>query len=249
MELSSLCLILSAATLSIHPDKSQFFRYEDISLNCSAAVNSSGWTLRKNDSSKTPEPCEGSCRLKDVYPSDTGVYWCESQGGQCSNTISITVIPGVVILESPALPVAEGDNVTLRCSFKERYDTHPASNFSAAFFKNDVFIGSEPAGEMILPAVSTTDEGFYKCQHPTKEESPDSWLAVRARPADASPPPSPPPPLSLTIPLPWLLCFGLLFLFYKVIVTLGIYKYRRRARTRAKATSRASNHLVPERRI
>ncbi|XP_028419705.1 Fc receptor-like protein 5 [Perca flavescens] len=240
MELPSLCLILSAATLSIHPDKSQFFRYEDISLNCLAPVNSRGWTLRKNGSFKTPEPCEGSCRLKDVYPSDTGVYWCESERGECSNTISITVIPGVVILESPALPVAEGDNVTLRCSFKERYDTQPLSNFSAAFFKNDVFIGSEPAGEMILPAVSKTDEGFYKCQHPTKGESPQSWLAVR----DAPPPPPP-----LTIPLPWLLCSGLLFLFYKVIIILGIYKHRRRARARAKATRRASNHLVPERRI
>ncbi|XP_078100419.1 sialoadhesin-like isoform X2 [Sander vitreus] len=220
MELTSLCLILSAATLSIHPDKSQFFRYEDISLSCLARANSSGWTLRKNGSSKTPEPCEGSCRLKDVYPSDTGEYWCESERGECSNTVSITVTPGVVILESPALPAAEGDNVTLRCSYRERYEAHPASNFSAAFFKNGVFIGSEPAGEMILPAVSKTDEGFYKCEHPTKGESPQSWLAVRAQP-------TPPPPLPLMIPLPWLLCCILLVVIYKAILTLGIYKYHR----------------------
>ncbi|XP_035849911.1 uncharacterized protein LOC116037662 isoform X2 [Sander lucioperca] len=209
MELSSLCLILSAATLSIHPHKSQFFRYEDISLNCSALANSTGWTLRKNGSTKPPEPCEGSCRLKDVYPSDTGVYWS-----------------GVVILESPALPVAEGDNVTLRCYYRERYNKNPASNFSAAFFKNDVFIGSEPAGEMILPAVSKTDKGFYKCEHPTKGESPQSWLAVRARPTDAPPPP-PPPLMMMMIPLPWLLCCILLFVICKAILTLGIYKYRR----------------------
>ncbi|TDG99399.1 hypothetical protein EPR50_G00193960 [Perca flavescens] len=233
MEILSLCLMLSAS-LIITPDRSQFFQYEEICLTC--AANSSGWTVKRNTSARTSQLCmfgwgipgKSSCTVESAFPSDTGVYWCESPQGECSNTVSISVAEGVVIMESPALPVTEGDQVTLRCSYREKDEEESTSDFSAAFFKNDVFIGSEPAGEMILPAVSKTDEGFYKCQHPTKGESPQSWLAVRAQPADAFPTPSPPPPIMIL--LPQLLCSVLLFLFYTAILILCIYKYRKWAR-------------------
>ncbi|XP_068569882.1 Fc receptor-like A [Cebidichthys violaceus] len=178
MEAASLCLILSA-TLSIHPDKSQFFRYEDVSVTCAAPTDSSGWTLMGNNSFKRSRSCEGgTCALSKVYPSDTGVYWCQSKRGECSSTVNITVTAGVVILQSPALPVTEGKKVTIQCSYKERFAPNPTSDFSAAFYRNDVFIGTEPAGEMVLPAVSRSDEGFYMCEHPMKGKSPQSWLAV-----------------------------------------------------------------------
>ena len=88
-----------AATLSIHPDKSQFFRYEHISLSCAVPVNSTGWTLRRNTSYKTSQPCKGGfgdprdsvCTIRNVHPFDSGVYWCESEQGECSKPVNITV--------------------------------------------------------------------------------------------------------------------------------------------------------------
>ncbi|XP_030286890.1 Fc receptor-like protein 5 [Sparus aurata] len=232
MEATSLCLFI-AATLSIKPDKSQFFRYEHISLSCEAPVNSSGWTLRKNASSEMPKPCDDGCMLDDVYPEDSGVYWCASEEGKCSNAVNITVAAGVVILESPALPVTEGDTVTLRCIYKERLAKNPTSDFSTTFYKDGEFIGTEPAGKMILSSVSRHHEGFYRCKHPEKGQSEQSWLSVTGQPSNVSPP-HPNLPLILV-------CTILLFILYNAILIFAIYTYRRWARAGADVKNRASD--------
>ncbi|XP_042257888.1 sialoadhesin-like isoform X2 [Thunnus maccoyii] len=239
MEITSLCLMLS--TLSIIPNRSQFFQYDRISLSCEAPANPSIWTVKRNTSKRTSQKCtygwgipsESSCIIQHAFPSDTGLYWCESQRGECSsNTVNITVTAGVVILESPGLPVTEGDDVTLLCSCKEKYETKSTSNFS--FYKNGDEIKTQPAGKMTLRAVSKSNEGLYKCKHPTKGESPQSWLAVRA---GATPPP---------LISPHLLCTILLFIFYNVILIVCVLIYRRWAQARAEAKRRASHHLTLE---
>ncbi|KAK2863338.1 hypothetical protein Q5P01_002871 [Channa striata] len=161
MEITSLCLILSA-TLNVHPDKSQFFRYENISLNCAESGTSLNWTVRRNTSTKTSQPCmgsfgdpeESSCILKDAFPIDSGVYWLKK-----------------------------------------------------------------------------SDEGFYKCQHPTKGESPQSLLAVTVRAVLTTSPPHPLPP---STSLPILVCVILLFILYTVIIIVCIYAFQRWTQARAK---------------
>ena len=78
-----------------------------------------------------------------------------------------------MILESPVLPVMEGDDVTLRCRNKTN-----STNLRADFYKDGVLMKSTAAAEMTINNVSMSDEGLYKCTSDVGT-SPESWLAVR----------------------------------------------------------------------
>ncbi|KAM3857480.1 low affinity immunoglobulin gamma Fc region receptor III-A-like [Diretmus argenteus] len=170
-------------SLTVVPDKSQFFQYDSVSLSCGQQGNPPGWRVNRTtmDTGISSE-CntywgiisQSQCFISDLYPEDTGVYWCESGAGECSNAVNITVTDGAVILESPALPVTERDAVTLRCRTK----TTP-SDLPADFYKDGVLIESGSTGEMTIHSVSRWDEGLYKCNISECGESPESWLAVR----------------------------------------------------------------------
>uniref|UniRef100_UPI000D31C5EC Fc receptor-like B n=1 Tax=Maylandia zebra TaxID=106582 RepID=UPI000D31C5EC len=128
--------------------------------------SSAGWTLRRNPKTQTKtqcgdgwgKPAGSSCNISYIDPLDSGVYWCESREGPISNMVNLTVTGGSVILQSPVLPVMEGDDVTLLCKTK----TTP-SNLPAAFYKDGSLIREEPTGHMTIQHVSRSDEGLYKC--------------------------------------------------------------------------------------
>ena len=80
---------------------------------------------------------------------------------------------GPVILESPALPAKEGEDVTLQC----RNKTTP-SKFTTYFYKNGLLVGSSSTGQMVIHNVSKSDEGRYKCNISGAGESLESWLVV-----------------------------------------------------------------------
>uniref|UniRef100_A0AAZ1X754 Ig-like domain-containing protein n=1 Tax=Oreochromis aureus TaxID=47969 RepID=A0AAZ1X754_OREAU len=176
---------------------SQFFEGDFVSLSCEEDDSSAGWTLRRNTSKQQRTQCgDGwgetagfSCNLTFMMLHDSGVYWCESREGPISNMVNLTVTGGSVILQSPVLPVMEGDDVTLLCKTK----TTP-SNLPAVFFKDGVFIGNEATGHMTIQHVSRSDEGLYKCDISSHGESPSSWITVTDKHTTTPPPTSTPPP-------------------------------------------------------
>ncbi|XP_067435465.1 uncharacterized protein [Thunnus thynnus] len=170
-----------AAFLRITPNRLQHFQYDSVSLDCVGFDDSTQLRGIRNNEEFTPvcainkrTPTGSLCSIDRVYPTDSGEYWCETDGGERSNSVNITVTAGSVILESPVLPVMEGDDVTLRCRNKAN-----STNLRADFYKDGVLMKSTAAGEMTINSVSMSDEGLYKCTSDVGT-SPESWLAVRA---------------------------------------------------------------------
>ncbi len=82
-----------------------------------------------------------------------------------------------MILVSPVHPVAEGDSVTLVCKFKTQ-------NFSSVdFYKNSELIQNGSRRELMISAVSKSDEGVYQCGGKDFQQvsypSSQSWLSVK----------------------------------------------------------------------
>ncbi|CAI5671309.1 unnamed protein product [Oreochromis niloticus] len=173
---------IKPARLTVSPSSSQFFEGDFVSLSCEEDDSSAGWTLRRNTSKQQRtqcgtdgwgKPAGSSCNISVMEPHDSGVYWCESREGPISNMVNLTVTGGSVILQSPVLPVMEGDDVTLLCKTK----TTP-SNLPAAFYKDGSLIRKQPTGHMTIQHVSRSDEGLYKCDISGHGESPSSWITV-----------------------------------------------------------------------
>uniref|UniRef100_A0A3P8QQE0 Ig-like domain-containing protein n=1 Tax=Astatotilapia calliptera TaxID=8154 RepID=A0A3P8QQE0_ASTCA len=189
---SVLSCITYGARLTVSPSSSLFFEGDFVSLSCEEDDSSAGWTLRRNTSRDTGAECKdwgkpagSSCNISGILPWDSGVYWCESREGPISNMVNLTVTGGSVILQSPVLPVMEGDDVTLLCKTK----TTP-SNLPAAFYKDGSLIRKQPTGHMTIQHVSRSDEGLYKCDISGHGESPSSWITVTVSGSSTSPPPS-----------------------------------------------------------
>uniref|UniRef100_A0A669CT49 Ig-like domain-containing protein n=1 Tax=Oreochromis niloticus TaxID=8128 RepID=A0A669CT49_ORENI len=185
--------IQQSSRLTVSPSSSQFFKGDFVSLSCEEDDSSAGWTLRRNTSKGNRTLCgdgfgrlDGSlCIISHIVLLDSGVYWCESREGPISTMVNLTVTGGSVILQSPVLPVMEGDDVTLLCKTK----TTP-SNLPAAFYKDGSLIRKQPTGHMTIQHVSRSDEGLYKCDISGHGESPSSWITVTVSGSSTSPPPS-----------------------------------------------------------
>ncbi|XP_028419316.1 Fc receptor-like protein 5 [Perca flavescens] len=181
--ISLLSSTTNQASLIVSPRSSQMFRGRHVSLSCEEDDRSARWTLRRNtvkDKDETRAECGvdwgktvgSSCKISYILPWDSGVYWCESREGATSNSINITVSDKPVILQSPVLPVKEGEDLTLTCKTKR------SSNLPACFYKDGSFIRTGPAGHMTIRHVSRSDEGLYKCLISSVGESPPSWVSV-----------------------------------------------------------------------
>ncbi|XP_030581197.1 low affinity immunoglobulin gamma Fc region receptor II-like [Archocentrus centrarchus] len=195
--MSQLSCTANQAKLTVSPSRSQLFKDKFVSLSCEEDDSSAGWTLRRNTSREQRtqcgdgfgKPAGSSCTISYIDPLDSGVYWCESREGAISNMVNLTVSGGSVILQSPVLPVMEGDDVTLLCQTK----TTP-SNLPAAFYKDGSLIRNRTTGHMTIQHVSRSEEGLYKCDISGHGESPSSWITVTEKllPTSGGPHPTPP---------------------------------------------------------
>uniref|UniRef100_A0A087X435 Ig-like domain-containing protein n=1 Tax=Poecilia formosa TaxID=48698 RepID=A0A087X435_POEFO len=170
-----------AASLSVSPDRVQHVIDQPVTLKCSG--NDTKWRVRRFTDTTSPSHVQcsnwgtmhgSSCTINRLWY-HSGVYWCESESGEFSNAVNITVqddYDGIILL-SPVHPVTEGDPVTLSCRNKEQ---QLLSN--VFFYHNDKLLHSDSREELNISAVSKSDEGFYKCQHSGKD-SPRSWMSVR----------------------------------------------------------------------
>ncbi|KAM9401128.1 basement membrane-specific heparan sulfate proteoglycan core protein-like [Salvelinus alpinus] len=175
-----------SVSLTVNPNRTQHFISKSLSLSCELKGNSTGWRLKRYTETAWTSECpstwrsitESTCTITSLDTWYSGVFWCESGSGEYSNAVNITVNDGDVILESPVHPVTEGDSVTLSCTFRYQ-ETNPKPKTD--FYKDGTLIKNETTGEMTIPTVSKSDEGFYKCKS-GQGESPESWVTVRVSP-------------------------------------------------------------------
>ncbi|KAI9522178.1 hypothetical protein NQZ68_038814, partial [Dissostichus eleginoides] len=210
----------SAASLTVSPDSVQHFTKTSVSLSCEG--NSTEWRVRRFTKSGNLLPCSSwgtmagsTCTITRSWLS--GVYWCESETGQFSNAVNITMKYGDIILVSPVRPVAEGLPVTLSCKLNNE-----TVLYNADFYKDYKLIQNDSRRELTISAVSKSDEGFYKCkrrdspQGLKKWTSPESWFSVKSsRPGKAS--------TFLVLLTVGLLCGVLLI----ILPLLFLYRYRK----------------------
>ncbi|XP_067378991.1 low affinity immunoglobulin gamma Fc region receptor III-like [Channa argus] len=227
------------ARLTVSHNFSQLFEFDSVSLSCEDDDSSANWTLRRNTTKRQRtqcgdgwgEPAGSSCNISYIIPLDSGVYWCESREGSTSNSITITVTGGAVILQSPVLPVMEGHDVSLHCQTKR-----PPSMLPADFYKDGSLIRTEPTGHMTIHHVTKSDEGLYKCHISSHGESPPSWIYVTEKPTTTSSPTSTtftssPPPSSTSLQLVITLLLHLVvFCPYLISTLLMVSLYRHRHR-------------------
>ncbi|XP_047461789.1 low affinity immunoglobulin gamma Fc region receptor III-like isoform X2 [Mugil cephalus] len=218
---------VDAAFLRISPNRLQFFEYESITLDCDGVfycdVEHKLIGVKPSCCTTNDRTFKGpTCTIKNIYEEDSGKYWCE-EGGERSNIININVVSGSVILESPALPVVEGENVTLSCRTNKS-----SSNNTIDFYKDGILEWRSSTGNMNIKTVSMSDHGYYKCHISGVGESPQNWLSVRElsrKDQESSNPAS-----SSSSNTPWIIIAVLLML---ALLVVGLHRYGRFAFVRA----------------
>ncbi|XP_058251211.1 Fc receptor-like protein 5 [Hemibagrus wyckioides] len=224
-------------SLIINPSRIQHFTNDSLSLSCEDQSNSTGWTVRRYTHSERVLDCShwgsvtgSTCNISFLSTSYTGVYWCESESGENSNPVNITVHDGDVILESPVHPVTEGHPLTLRCLYR---NPNP-SNLRADFYKDGSVLQNQSTGEMIIQTVSKSDEGFYHCKHPERGESPKSWISVRCEKTSSV---SVSGSSGLTVGL----VVGLGFLFIAILILMILLWFCKRKKEKQQKTNQTSD--------
>ncbi|KAK0144751.1 Low affinity immunoglobulin gamma Fc region receptor III [Merluccius polli] len=224
----SLCF---GCSLRISPFRTQFLKKESLTLSCGADGTPDG-KLQTNSSSQTCSEKIHTCNITMAGAQHSGAYWCAYNSGQQGEVVHITVADGSVILESPVHPVPEGASVRLRCLKVDqscsKCDVTPKKQ-SCTFSRDGQVIEHSLTGEMNVTNLSRADEGVYTCNI-SGDQSPGSWLAVKASHMVSLTTTTPRSPPHHLIPLAYI---GLLLLLLFLLILLGVvgvYCWRRRCK-------------------
>ncbi|XP_039599765.1 B-cell receptor CD22-like [Polypterus senegalus] len=136
------------------------FAGEDVTFSCRVEGDSQmktfRWFVAAANNSKQTLSCENtpSCPVTFSDKNQSGLYWCETElGERRSKAVDFTVTADMVALQTPPLPLTEGDNVTFGCR------TQNPTKYTAKVFHED---------QEMLPSggyfpVEKEHEGRYKC--------------------------------------------------------------------------------------
>ncbi|KAI4904819.1 hypothetical protein NFI96_021047, partial [Prochilodus magdalenae] len=88
-----------SVSLVVSPSRTQHFTTGSLSLSCKGQSGSTGWRVRRYTHSEKVSDCSSgwrsvtgsTCNISSLSPSHTGVYWCESESGEISSPVNITV--------------------------------------------------------------------------------------------------------------------------------------------------------------
>ncbi|XP_029137045.2 uncharacterized protein [Labrus bergylta] len=94
--------------LRLEPNRLQFFEYESLIFHCEGSHDSTGLKIVHRSKGEllkcqtTVTSKRSSCTIPNIFPEDSGQYWCESRDGKRSNIIHINVTDGRRIRRSSA---------------------------------------------------------------------------------------------------------------------------------------------------
>ena len=92
-----LLCVPDAAFLHVSPTRLQFFDYESVSFFCDGFSRPVELRGVKKDQRCVPTcanetmPTTLNCTIHHVFQPDSGEYWCEDEGGEKSNTVTIGI--------------------------------------------------------------------------------------------------------------------------------------------------------------
>ena len=86
-ELTLFFFVSDSVFLRVDPNRLQFFEYDGVTFHCEG-VKGEVLSCRTNS---RPASKQVSCNIKNVFPEDSGEYWCEAEGGERSNSVDIIV--------------------------------------------------------------------------------------------------------------------------------------------------------------
>ncbi|XP_028681500.2 basement membrane-specific heparan sulfate proteoglycan core protein-like [Erpetoichthys calabaricus] len=142
------------------PTWTVLFAGDTVTLNCRVNGNplfkKFWWFMATANHLRQNLSCENipSCSVTFSDKNQSGLYWCETEWGEKrSKAVSFTVTADMVALQTPPLPLTEGDNVTLECR------TQYLTSYTTKVYHED----QERQPSVWYTRVKKEHEGRYKC--------------------------------------------------------------------------------------